>query len=224
MASPQDGTAKQPRHAEPPKGSAAVRHRLVTWLPSVCCLVAAALIGLTVILPVWALDLYAPQYPEGPITLYAYAYKLEEQYEDVRGEIFELKILNNLLGGRFPEQPVELSILPFVLGMVALLSVSAACIPGRRALLLKAALLLALLTMLAGSAGLQWRLYTFGHHRDPGAALREIPAFTVPLVGASSFANWKTVSRFEIGAYMFGLATGLLGLAFWFERRSRRVP
>lgn len=129
MSSPQDGSTKRSGTIEPPKGSAAMRHRLVTWLPSVCCLGTAALIGLTIVLPEWALDLYAPQYPEGPITLYAYAYMLEEQYEDIRGEIFELKLLNNLLGGRFPERPPELIVLPIVLGVVALLSASAAFVP-----------------------------------------------------------------------------------------------
>lgn len=203
-------------------------HGLIAWLrdlmPAFLCLGAAVLIGSAFFFPLWTLKLYAPQYPAGPLTLYVYPYKLEEQYEDVRGEIFELKLLSETIGSRFPARPPELAIVPVVFGLAVLVCLTATFFQRRRKALLKAAVLLLLLTMVAGAAGLQWRLYDFGHNRNPHAPLRDLPVFTVPLVGSSRFANWKTFSRPEMGAYALPLAAIFMGMAYWQQTRLKRTP
>jgi hypothetical protein len=197
-------------------------HRSI--MSAVLCLGAAVLMGVSLFFPLWALELSAPQYPAGPLTLYVSLSKLEEHYEDVRGEIFEFKLLTQYLGSRFPDRPPEIILFPIASGVVALLSLTAAFFGRGRRVLLKAGILLAVLTIVAGAVVLQWRLYDFGHTRAPQAPLRDIPAFTVPLLGSSSFANWKSYSRFDVGAYAFGLAPILMGMAYLQQRRFGSKP
>ncbi|MBI4641876.1 MAG: hypothetical protein HY731_14395 [Candidatus Tectomicrobia bacterium] len=217
---------KDPKAASPHSEEPAVQcHTTHMWRRdlkvSLLCLGAAILVGATFFFPLWALDLYAPQYTEGPLTLYVYPYKLEERYADVRGEIFEFKLLSKFIGRSFLEHPLELTIVPIILGVIALLCLTTAFLRRGREILLKAAGILFLLMMAGGAVDLQWRLYDFGHNRDPFAPLREIPPFTVPLIGSSSFANWKSFSHFEMGAYLFGLAALMIGIAYWCQKRSR---
>lgn len=182
----------------------------------ICSLLAAGFIVATFFFPIWSLQLEAPQYEtEGPLKVYAYVYKVE-------GDTFELAILNEYIGAHFPEKVPEQKIFPVALGLsVFLLLLAPFMAKSKRALFLKPALGLLIIVAVLGPAVLQWRLYQFGHDRDPNPPLIDIPNFTVPLLGPSKFANWDLFSNLQIGSYTLGIALVLTAMAFfWLKRGS----
>jgi copper chaperone NosL len=179
-------------------------------------LLAAGFIVATFFSPIWSLQLEAPQYEtEGPLKVYAYVHKVE-------GDIFELAILNEYIGAHFPEKVPEQKIFPvaLVLSVILLLLVPFMA-KSKKGLFLKPALGLLIIVAVLGPAVLQWRLYQFGHDRDPNPPLIGIPDFTVPLLGPSKFANWDLFSNVQMGTFTLGIALVLTAMAFfWLKRGS----
>jgi copper chaperone NosL len=66
----------------------------------------------------------------------------------------------------------------------------------------------------------QW-LYRFGHELDPKAAIK-LEAFTPPLIGYKTMANFKTLSLPGAGSILLGIAWALGPLVAWFDWRKRK--
>ena len=132
-------------------------------------IVAAGFVVAAVFLPLWKIHLVAPQYREG-LSLHIYSYQL---VGGNRGQdLVEINGLNHYIGMKPLQQAdlVEMTWLPFVFGIFALLSLRAAVI-GRMASLIDLGVLF--LYFGAFSMGnFYYRLYSYGHHLDPRAALR----------------------------------------------------
>jgi copper chaperone NosL len=188
----------------------AMVHRLDS-MPGVARLLTAiaavALTGLFFV-PLWSIQLVAPQYPEG--------LGMRIGISDVRGatptDLDNINGLNHYIGMKHitPSAIPELRYMPWIVAGLVLLGLLAAVI-GRRKLLIGW-----LSTFLvAGAAGLVdfWRWeHDYGHNIDFSHAIIKIPGMTYqpPLIGVKQLLNFTAVSWPDTGAW---LALGAFALA-----------
>ena len=167
------------------------------WL--IAAAIAAGLLVAALFLPLWRMELVAPQYPAG-LVMRAYGDRFEGDagtyYDDVR----EINGLNHYIGMRPIEEVSEMDLfIPGVLALIAgtLLSCFIAWKRGWfRALIVAAFWFMPLFFV----ADLQYWLYKYGHTLDPEAAL-DTSAFTPKVIGATKVWNFHSETTFEPGFY-----------------------
>lgn len=188
-------------------------------------LVAAGLLLLAIVLPMWRIVLTAPQYPGRPLPVDVYA------YPRLGGEYAEVQALNRYVGFYFPDpvfvepnydvhenaiETPEWILGPFVFIAVAAAGVFVAIAPTVRKL--KFGLTCQFLGTLAVFGGMfafiQFRLHQAGHALDPHAPLRGVDGFTPPVLGSYEVANISGYAWFGPGGYLTILAILLIGVAF----------
>ena len=183
-------------------------------------LVAAALVLVAgILLPLWSMTMFAPQYPDG-LRLQIYSYKLEggNGGQDVK----EINVLNHYIGMRdlVSEDFTEFKWLPFVSGVLALLMLRAA-VHGHMAQLLDVVVLF----IYFGAFSLWsfgYRMWSYGHNLAPTASVRVDP-FMPPMFGSKQLANFEVYSYPAAGAYLIGGAVLLVvAAAFVGWRQWRR--
>src|SRR5437762_5775907 len=169
-------------------------------------------------LPVWRIDLFAPQYPEG-LTMYIWINNITGQVDIING-------LNHYIGMKhitvtmFP----EFRFLPYVVGFFMLLGMIVA-ISGRRKLLFY----YLVLTVIGGALAMidfyQWG-YNYGHNLDPTAPI-QVPglSYQPPVFGHKRLLNFDAYSFPDVGGWIV-IAAGALAFAVWFiewyhKRKSR---
>jgi len=169
------------------------------WLT--CSLIAAAMLALTAVLPLWHMHFYAPQYPKG-LHLTAYGTRLQ-------GDLAELNALNHYIGvtpidsSNIP----ELALFPFLIaGLVAV--VAAGGFLARRRLLKIAALGAVWLFLIGFLADIQWWLYRAGHELNADAPVR-VDHFTPRVLGKTNVVNFSSEAIPVAGLYVM-LAAALL--------------
>jgi hypothetical protein len=181
--------------------------------------VAALLLGVALVRPLWHIGLIAPQYPEG-IGLYIWADQITGQKEH---DLQSINGLNHYIGMKpiVPESIPELRLMPRVLVGLILLGLGAAVAGRRRGVFLWTGLLL--LFAVVGLADF-WRWgYDYGHNLDPTAAIK-VPglSYQPPLLGSKQLLNFFATSWPAAGGWAIvgaiGLAVGLCALE---GRRSR---
>ncbi len=172
---------------------------------------AAALIGLSAMLPLWTMKMEAPQYRKG-LFLHAYG-------TGMTGDLHELNILNHYIGMPAVEAPTfETAIFP---AGIAVLVVLCLLSPLHR-WLRRAAIAGALLTPLGIIADLQYRLYVFGHSLNPTAPIRLKP-FTPLVIGETHMGNFESHAMVSWGFFCFVAAAFLLVLAGLYANRFART-
>lgn len=194
------------------------RSRLGTPIRALVAL-AAVLVGVAYLQPLWHIGLVAPQYPEG-LGMYIWADRITgEKPHDLQS----LNGLNHYIGMKaiVPESIPELRFMPAILGGLVILGLAAA-VAGRRRYLVAWTGAFAL-TALAGLADF-WRWgYDFGHDLDPTAAIK-VPgmSYQPPLIGTKQLLNFQATSWPGAGGWALILAltlTVVLCLFAW--RRGR---
>ncbi len=159
-------------------------------------------------LPVWRIDLFAPQYPEG-LTMFIWINNITGQVDIING-------LNHYIGMKhisvamFP----EFKYLPYVVGFFMLLGMTVA-ITGRRRFLFY----YLVLTVIGGAAAMidfyKWG-YNYGHNLDPAAPI-QVPglSYQPPLFGHKRLLNFDAYSFPDVGGWIV-MAAGALAFAVWF--------
>ncbi len=165
------------------------------------------------VLPIWTMQLWAPQYPEG-LRLLIFA-------NDIRGDVQSINTLNHYVGMRSIAAGdfAELRYLPLALTLFGVLALIAALVNRRW---------LALLGWLAFTAFAgymfadfaRW-LSAYGHDLDPRAPIK-LPLFTPPLLGLRHLANFKVMSLPGPGTLLLGVAWLLGPVVVLLERRAMR--
>ena len=186
-------------------------------------LASLSLIGLF-FLPLWRVQLVAPQYPEG--------LGMRISINSIRGvtvyDLDNINGLNHYIGMQriTPDAIPELRLMPWILGALIATGLMVALI-GRRAPLYGwfAGF------FLASAGGLVdfWRWeYDYGHDLDPTAAIR-IPgaSYQPPLLGAKKIMNFTAASWPHVGGIAAFVSLGLVLLVVvleWRGRAARRAP
>ena len=174
---------------------------------SATSMLAAVLVALSAVLPLWSMTMKAPQYPKG-LHLYAYG-------TGMTGDLRELNILNHYIGMPPVEAPA-LETAAFPIGIAVL--VALCLLAPLHRWLGRVAILATSITPFMILADLQWRLYLFGHSLDPHAPIRLKP-FTPLVIGASKMGNFASSSMISSGLLCLVAAAALLYLG---DRLSRR--
>ena len=166
---------------------------------------AVLVLGLSLLLPIWTIEIWAPQYPEG-LFLHIFANRME-------GNVDQVNILNHYIGMHkiIPDQIPELTIIPMaLLGMM---------LGGFFVLIFKSLLIPRIwffLSMILSGVGFYdfylWG-YRYGHELDPNAPIK-IPGFVYqpPLIGHKRLLNIDAYSLPNWGAYALGIG---FAVTFW---------
>lgn len=176
---------------------------------------AALLLVPAFFLPIWTIDLVAPQYPEG--------IGLEIMVNTIRGQgewdLQNINGLNHYIGMKeiHPESIRELAIMPWLLGGILVLGLIAAATGRKR--LLQAWLVVFVLLAAAGLVDFWMWGYDYGHNLNPDAAIK-VPgmAYQPPLIGSKQLLNFKATSWPGPGGLLAFASLGLGVLGLWLDR------
>ena len=180
-------------------------------------LVCAVALAIVIFVPMWRIDLTAPQYPEG-LVLKIHANKLGGNVDIING-------LNHYIGMRtlHTEDFVEFIILPYLIATFALFGVLTAII-NRRWFFYTWTGFYILFGIVAMFDFYRWE-YNYGHNLDPTAAII-VPgmSYQPPLIGYKKLLNFGAYSFPDIGGYIFiavGLILVVVGFLEW--KKARKI-
>ena len=173
--------------------------------------IAALLLLLLFVFPLWRIALIAPQYPDG-LSMYLY---INDIRDGNPGDIDNINIMNHYVGMRaiHVEDFTEFSYFPFVVVSLAVLGLVAAFSGWRHAVLVWVVLL-----SIAGILGVYdfylWE-YDYGHTLSAHAAIK-VPgqAYQPPLIGREQILNFIAYSYPQTGGWTIGISI-LLGFVAW---------
>ena len=153
-------------------------------------LAATLLLLLGGTLPLWRISLVAPQYAEG-LTLDMYAYQIVAGNKGQ--DLAEINTLNHYIGMKPIAQAdfLEMKVLPFAIGIFALLALRSVVI-GRIVTLVDLSVLFLYFGVFS-LGSFAYRLYTYGHHLDPRAPMKIAPFMPV-VIGSQQIANFVQTS------------------------------
>ncbi len=174
---------------------------------------AALILLVALVFPIWSYYITAPQYPEG-LYLHIYANKLT-------GNLDNINTLNHYVGMKHihPDSFPELKFMPFIIIGLAIFGILVSVIGNR----ILAALWLIILGIL-GIVGLadfyRW-LYHYGHNLDPNAPLKLGTDYTPPLIGIKKMLNITIYAYPHIGGLAVFLSAflGFLGILWAYRKK-----
>ncbi|MEO6830612.1 MAG: nitrous oxide reductase accessory protein NosL [Chitinophagaceae bacterium] len=190
-------------------------NKIPNWMRIALALGAVALVA-AIVLPVWRIELAAPQYPEGLI-LKIFASKLGGDVAIVNG-------LNHYIGMKplkvddFP----EFIILPYILGFFAAFTLLVALI-GKRKLLYTLTGMYIAFAIVAMADFWKWE-YNYGHNLNTDAPI-QVPgmSYQPPLFGYKQLLNFGAFSVPDIGGWLMAAAGLIMVVCIFFLLRKRRA-
>ena len=191
--------------------------------PRLAILPALAASGLLVVslkFPLWHIRMEAPQY-QGREAL-----RVEVLPGSMRGNLDEIRVLNQYIGVQVPDHLPQTRWLPVALLAGAALGLGAAFLPRkiRRFAALGVATYLTI-AMLAAAGQAQWQMHQIGHNRNHHAALAGVKDFTPPLLGSTKLANFELRSGLGLGSLFIAVAVaGYAGIGLATRHSRRLVP
>ncbi|MBL7997167.1 MAG: hypothetical protein JNL32_00885, partial [Candidatus Kapabacteria bacterium] len=135
-----------------------------TPLSRILSIIAGLLIAVAIFVPLWRIELDAPQYPEGLALIIS--------ANNIGGDVNTINGLNHYIGMKtlHTEDFIEFTILPYILAAFALLF-SITGVAGKRFLLVIATYAFIIFGILSMVDFYQWN-YNYGHNLNPDAAIR----------------------------------------------------
>ena len=172
---------------------------------------------ISIFVPLWAIYLEAPQYPEG-LGMFLHANKITGDYEIING-------LNHYIGMKeiHQEDFWEFKILPYALGFFAALAFLTVFLNNKKWLYFFAALFL--IFGVAFMVDFYLWEYDYGHNLNPNAAI-VVPgmSYQPPLFGFKQLLNFGAYSYPDIGGWiMFGVGIILVVLSYLEIKSSKKV-
>jgi copper chaperone NosL len=154
--------------------------------------ITSILLVISIFVPLWRIELDAPQYPEG-LMMQIFANKLGGQVDIING-------LNHYIGMQtlHAENFIEFTLLPYIIGFFALLILIAAIV-GKKKVLYFSFWAFVLFGIIAMADFWRWE-YNYGHNLDQP-----------PLIGFKQLLNFGAYSIPDIGGWLF-VASGLIML------------
>jgi len=167
-------------------------------------IISALFLAVSIFIPIWRIELDAPQYPEG-LGLQIFSYKLG-------GDVAIINGLNHYIGMQtlHEENFIEFTLLPYIIGFYALLMLFTGLKGGRKLLYITFTAFMAF-GIIAMIDFWRWE-YNYGHNLDPNAAII-VPgmAYQPPLIGFKQLLNFGAYSIPDIGGWSF-IGAGVLCL------------
>jgi hypothetical protein len=182
-------------------------------------LAAAVLLVASLKLPLWQMRMEAPQYRDQE------ALRVAVYPGALRGDLNEIRVLNQYIGVHIPDRLPQLAWLPAALLAAGALGLLAAFLPvaTRRGALIGIPALLTM-ALLAGAIQAQCQMYNIGHRRDAKTKLAGVKDFTAPLIGRAKIAQFNVASGIGPGAWLIGGALALQLAAAWLNRAGAKRP
>lgn len=167
--------------------------------------------------PMWRIDLDAPQYPEG-LNLLIYANKLGGNVDIING-------LNHYIGMKtlHTEDFIEFTLLPYLIVFFSISFLTVAAI-GKRIWMNVAFVLFVAFGVTAMADFWKWE-YNYGHNLNPEAAI-VVPgmSYQPPLIGFKQLLNFGAYSVPDVGGWIFvGVGLLLLLLVFLGWRQAKKL-
>lgn len=167
--------------------------------------------------PLWQINLEAPQYPEG--------LQLKIWLHTITGNIEQINGLNHYIGMKhiIVDDFKEFKIVPYVFGAIVLLAFLTA-FTGSKKLMWTLFVCLILFAIVGFTDFYLWE-YDYGHNLDPKAAIK-VPgmSYQPPLLGYKQLLNFVAGSLPDIGGIVDILAGGLIvGVTFFEQRLSLKT-
>lgn len=191
--------------------------KLAAWI-RIALLGCSFALFLVLILPIWKIQLDAPQYPEG-LELKIYAGKLGGNIEIING-------LNHYIGMKtlHANDFIEFTVLPYIIGFFATAFLFVSVINKRKWLTILFTVFV-LFGMIAMIDFWRWE-YNYGHNLDPNAAI-VVPgmAYQPPLIGFKQLLNFGAYSIPDLGGWIFigvGLISMIAVYASYKQNKKRR--
>ncbi len=184
----------------------------ISWIS---LLVSSLLLTVTYFVPIWKIDLWAPQYPEG-LSMSIWLYKLSGQVDIING-------LNHYIGMAHIKEEMfpEFKILPYAVGIIIALGVVTALSKNRK-------MVLGFLVLLIVSGAIAmydfWKWgYEYGHNLSDDAAIK-VPgmAYQPPLIGYKELLNFGAYSIPDIGGWLFVLLGAVTIGVVIFETKTNK--
>jgi hypothetical protein len=181
-------------------------------------LLASALVLAALATPIWRIQLFAPQYPEG-LGMDIHAGSVVGAREH---DLQSINSLNHYIGMKAiePEEIAELRFIPWFIGGLAVLGLGVAVV-GRRWLAIGWLVSFAIFGALALWDFYHWE-YQYGHDLDLAHAIIKIPGMTYqpPLIGTKQLLNFTASSWPTTGAILLGVAFVAGCLSLFLTRRT----
>ncbi|WP_333600743.1 hypothetical protein [Flavobacterium sp.] len=175
----------------------------ISILSKALLLIVAALFAGSLFVPMWRIELQAPQYPEG-LVLQLFANKIGGDVDIING-------LNHYIGMStlHTENFPEFKILPVVFGLFALVSLLLVFVNKRKGV--KIFLITYMVFILLAAVDFYRWNYQYGHNLDPNAAIK-VPgmAYQPPLLGYKQLLNFGAYSIPDTGGWLMTGAAVLL--------------
>lgn len=180
-------------------------------------LVSASLLMIGVyFFPIWQINLFAPQYPEG---LY-----MQIWLNKMTGDISNVNLLNHYIGMHKiePMNIPELHYLPWGVAGLLIGAMITAFIKNIWAIRIY---ITAFLVCSIGSFYDFWLWgYRYGHDLNPNAPIK-MPgmSYQPPLIGIKTLLNITAWSIPDVGGYLFGISTILIFVALYLREKNKTI-
>jgi copper chaperone NosL len=182
-------------------------------------IIAALMIMLTFVFPLWYIDLEAPQYPEG-IGLQIWINQIVGQNPH---DLDNINGLNHYIGMKEiePESIPELKIMPYLMIFMILFGLMAGIL-GKRNLVYTWILLFIIMAAIGMYDFYMWE-YDYGHDLNPLAAIK-IPgmAYQPPLIGSKMLLNFNAISMPHIATYILAFVVMLAAAALVIDIKVKK--
>lgn len=177
----------------------------LTTTNRIIVLVCGLALVVVLFVPLWQIELSAPQYPEG-LVLKMYPHKLAGNVDIING-------LNHYIGMKtlHTNDFVEFNVLPFIIIFFSLLCFVVGLLLRSFNWLLGLFFLFVTFGVVAMADFWRWE-YQYGHELDPNAAIN-VPgmSYQPPLIGYKQLLNFGAYSVPDAGGWIFiGVGVGLL--------------
>lgn len=179
-------------------------------------LIASLMLIATYFVPIWKIDLNAPQYPEG--------LGLRIWLDEIGGfkpnDLQNINGLNHYIGMKEiePESIPELKIMPFIIAFMILFGLVNVFVG--KPILPKIWIITFILIGIVGLVDFYLWGYNYGHNLDPGAPIK-VPGMTYqpPLIGSKQLLNIDAVSLPYTGGYIILISIILTAFAIYYNSK-----
>ncbi|MFE3847945.1 nitrous oxide reductase accessory protein NosL [Flavobacterium sp. LB3P45] len=176
--------------------------KISTLSKGVLLLVMVLLVS-SIFVPMWRIELSAPQYPEGLV--------LKLHADKIAGDVDIINGLNHYIGMKtlHKEDFFEFTVLPYIFVFFGVFALATALIAKKKVLYILFVSLV-LFGVLAAVDFYRWN-YEYGHNLDPNAAI-QVPgmSYQPPLIGYKQLLNFGAYSIPDIGGWLLVVSGFLL--------------